>query len=44
MPGEKTADFADPYGQKGFSSMLWWYGTMIMRPERLAVVKTVARQ
>lgn len=44
MPGEKTADFSDPYGQKGFSSMLWWYGTMIMRPERLAVVKTVARQ
>lgn len=44
MPGEKTADFSDPYGQKGFSSMLWWYGTLIMRPERLAVIKTVAKQ
>lgn len=24
-PGEKIADFSDPCGQKGFSSMLWWY-------------------
>lgn len=44
MPGEKTADKTDPYGEVGFSSIKWYYGTMIMRPERLAVVKTVARQ
>ena len=43
MPGEASADRTDPYGEKGFSSIKWYYGTMIMRPERLAVVKTVAR-
>lgn len=44
MPGEKTADRDDPYGEKGFSSMKWYYGTLIMRPERLGIIKTVARQ
>lgn len=44
MPGEKTADRTDPYGETGFSSIKWYYGTMILRPERLAVIKTVARQ
>lgn len=43
MPGEATADRTDPYGETGFSSIKWYYGTMILRPERLAVVKTVAR-
>ena len=43
MPGEKTADRNDPYGETGFSSIKWYYGTLILRPERLAVVKTVAR-
>jgi len=43
MPGEKTADRADPYGEMGFSSIKWYYGTLIKRPERLAVIKTVAR-
>lgn len=44
MPGEKTADFSDPYGEKGFSSMKWYYGFMAMCPERLGLVLTVARQ
>ena len=44
MPGEKTADRNDPYGETGFSSIKWYYGTLIMRPERLAIIKTVARQ
>ena len=44
MPGEKTADRNDPYGETGFSSIKWYYGTLIMRPERIAVIKTVARQ
>jgi N4-gp56 family major capsid protein len=44
MPGEKTADRTDPYGETGFSSIKWYYGTLIMRSERLALVKTVARQ
>ncbi len=43
MPGEGTADRTDPFGETGFSSIKWWYGTMILRPERLAVIKTVAR-
>jgi len=43
MPGEGTADRTDPYGEKGFSSIKWYYGYLIMRPERLAVLKTAAR-
>jgi N4-gp56 family major capsid protein len=42
MPGKETADRNDPYGETGFSSIKWWYGHIILRPERLAVVKTVA--
>jgi N4-gp56 family major capsid protein len=42
MPGLATADFNDPYGEKGFSSIKWYYGILIKRPERIAVVKTVA--
>lgn len=43
MPGEATADRNDPYGEMGFSSIKWYYGFMALRPERIAVVKTVAR-
>jgi len=43
MPGEATADRSDPYGEMGFSSIKWYYGFMALRPERIAVVKTVAR-
>lgn len=42
MPGEATADKTDPYGETGFQSIKWWYGTIIYRPERLALIKTVA--
>lgn len=42
MPGEETADRTDPYGETGFSSIKWYYGTLVYRPERIAVVKTVA--
>lgn len=42
-PGKETADRNDPYGEMGFSSIKWWHGTMILRPERLAVIKTLAR-
>ena len=41
-PGRETADRNDPYGEMGFYSIKWYYGTMILRPERLAVVKCVA--
>lgn len=42
MPGKDMADRADPYGEMGFTSIKWWYGTLVFRPERIAVVKTVA--
>ncbi len=42
-PGEETADRNDPYGETGFMSIKWYYSTMILRPERIALVKTVAK-
>jgi N4-gp56 family major capsid protein len=42
MPGNDTADRNDPYGETGFSSIKWYYGILIKRAERLAVIKTVA--
>lgn len=42
-PGEETADRNDPYGESGFMSIKWYYGFMVLRPERLAVLLTVAR-
>lgn len=42
-PGEGVADRTDPYGETGFMSIKWWYGTLIQRPERIAVVKTAAK-
>lgn len=41
-PGKEIADRHDPYGEVGFYSIKWWYGTMILRPERLACIKTAA--
>jgi N4-gp56 family major capsid protein len=42
MPGRETADRNDPYGETGFSSIKWYYGILILRPERIGVIKTVA--
>ena len=42
MPGGETAGHHDPYGETGFSSIKWYYGILIKRPERLAIIKTVA--
>ena len=42
MPGEQTADRNDPYGEKGFASIKWYYGFMPIRTERMAVYKSVA--
>lgn len=42
MPGRETADRTDPYGETGFSSIKYYYGFMCKRPERIAVLKTVA--
>ena len=32
----------DPYGELGFMSIKWYYGSMMLRPERIALVKCVA--
>ena len=42
-PGKETADRNDPYGETGFMSIKWFYGFMILRSERIALIKTVAR-
>ena len=42
-PGNETADRNDPYGETGFMSIKWYYGFMVLRPERIGLIKTVAR-
>ena len=42
MPGKETADRNDPYGETGFSSIKWYYGFLVKRPERLGLILTVA--
>jgi N4-gp56 family major capsid protein len=41
-PGSDSADWNDPYGETGFMSIKWYYGIMILRPERIALVQCVA--
>lgn len=41
-PGEEMATVNDPYGKIGFSSITFYHGFIALRPERIAVVKTVA--
>jgi N4-gp56 family major capsid protein len=41
-PGEATADKTDPFGEQGFMSIKWYYGTLIQRPERIGLIKTAA--
>ena len=41
-PGSAIANRDDPYGEIGFSSIKWYYGCMILRSERIALIKTVA--
>lgn len=40
-PGSGNAHSGDPYGKRGFMSIQWWYGFMVHRPERIALIKTV---
>jgi N4-gp56 family major capsid protein len=42
-PGKEIADRHDPYGEVGFYSIKWYYGFMVMRPERIALIKTAAQ-
>jgi N4-gp56 family major capsid protein len=40
-PGDNhTTD--DPYGETGFHSIKWFYSLMVLRPERIALIKTIA--
>ena len=41
-PGEATADRSDPYGETGFMSIKWYYGSLILRGERIAKILTAA--
>lgn len=39
-PGTPNHD--DPYEETGYMSISWFYGTLIERPERIGLIKTVA--
>lgn len=41
-PGEATADRNDPYGETGFSSIKWYYGMLVERPEWIAILHSLA--
>jgi N4-gp56 family major capsid protein len=41
-PGSTESYANDPYGETGFMSIKWYYGTLIERPERIALIKTAA--
>lgn len=41
-PGRETADRFDPYGEMGFMSIKWYYGFMVLRPEKIGLIKTLA--
>lgn len=42
MPGTGTADRTDPYGESGFTSIKWYHGIMIDKPEWIAVMYSLA--
>ncbi|RLB94507.1 MAG: N4-gp56 family major capsid protein [Deltaproteobacteria bacterium] len=42
-PGSPESYANDPYGETGFMSIKWYYGFMALRPERIAIIKTVAK-
>jgi N4-gp56 family major capsid protein len=42
IPPEKNVGSHSPYAKIGVESMEWWYGFLLLRGERLAVIKTVA--
>lgn len=38
----ENAGLHNPFGKIGFMSIQWWYGFMVIRPERIALIKTAA--
>ncbi len=41
-PSTETASSNDPYGEVGFTSFKWYYGMLLLRPERIGIIKTTA--
>ncbi len=41
MPGE-IVNLDDPFAKTGFSSLQFWYGFMVLRPERIAIQWSIA--
>ena len=41
-PSKETADRNEPYGELGFMSIKWYYGFLLLRGERLGLIKTTA--
>lgn len=42
MPSAENATRDEPYGKTGFWSIQWYYGTMLLRPERLQIFWSTA--
>jgi len=42
-PGMAMVSTADPFGETGLMSIKWYYGSMMLRTERLALIYTVGR-
>jgi N4-gp56 family major capsid protein len=42
-PGSPESYANDPYGEKGFTSIKWYYGFLLQRPERIGLIKTAAK-
>lgn len=42
MYGKEAMSSADPYGKTGISSITWYYGILVTRPQRIGLIKTVA--
>lgn len=41
-PGSEASYAMDPYGETGFMSIKWFYGFLLERAERIAMIKTAA--
>lgn len=40
--GKDAMSDSDPYGKVGISSISWYYGMLVYRPHRIALIKTLA--
>lgn len=42
-PGSPESYANDPYGQTGFMSIMWYYGFLLLRPERIGLMQVTAK-